>query len=515
MIASPASHRRRFRRGNRSWFFAGLTLLTFLVAITAHSFWIDEACTAIIAQQPTLPDWWQHLTADRCSDLAMPFYVFWIWVCGKVIGTSEWALRAVNIFWFAGGLAAVCWSFAARRALQMGVFLAAAVSPFAWYYLNEARSYTMQLSTSLIVYSVIYYWWQNPDTNLVSTRRQSWLFVTALVLLCGSSMLSMILATVPLLLLGVLLPPQKIQKLLRTDWLAWLTGILLLGLLGCYYLWIMRLGTHATAIAGTDWKNPLFIGYELLGFAGLGPGRLEIRTDGMHAFKTYAVFLLAMAVAFAGLGMYAFRELRRKLGTQKLTGALVAIAIPAGLLVILAVFLHFRILGRHFASFAPLGFFLLGVGLAGAWRSGPSGRIVAVAFFTLYLASTWSLRFAHRHEKDDYRSASGMARQALLEGKTVWWNADGDSAKYYQVPITAGGGTGHAEALLLASPLPETLRSLVPPDVIIASRREVYDATGAIEQFLVQQQYQQSAALTAFTIWTRKLAGTDSTRKTP
>ena len=56
MIASPASHRRRFRRGNRSWFFAGLTLLTFLVAITAHSFWIDEACTAIIAQQPTLPE---------------------------------------------------------------------------------------------------------------------------------------------------------------------------------------------------------------------------------------------------------------------------------------------------------------------------------------------------------------------------------------------------------------------------------------------------------------------------
>jgi hypothetical protein len=500
-MTPPATQPCRSGDKTRIGFFIAAALVAALLAITARSFWIDECYTALIAQQPTLADWWRHLLAEHCSDIAQPFYVFWIWLCEKMVGSSELALRAVNVFWFAGGLLAVVWSFAGRRTLQMAVFLTAAASPFVWYYLNEARSYSMQLNASLMLFSLIHHWWDKPDTLVISARKQAWLFVAVWVLLCGSSMLSMILGLTPLLLVGVLLPWKNIFVLLRAGWPAWLTAFGLLSFLGVYYLWTKHLGQLATPATGADWRNALFIGYELLGFAGLGPGRLEIRADGFHAFKPYAIGLAVYGVLVAGIIVLALRKLWHRLGGRKLLAVMLATGLPALILLGLASGLHFRILGRHCAALAPAGFFLLGLGLAQAWRGGWPGRALAAGFLVFYLASAGSLRFAHRHEKDNYRAAAVIARQALADGKTVWWAACGDAAIYYHVPVVPPGSATPAIALLMMNPAPETVRTAAPPDMIILSRREVYDPLGLLAEFMELRHYRAMTNLVAFTVW--------------
>jgi len=115
------------------------------------------------------------------------------------------------------------------------------------------------------------------------------------------------------------------------------------------------------------------------------------------------------------------------------------------------------------------------------------------------------LRFAARHEKDNYREAAACARNALAAGKTVWWNADTSAAIYYHLP-TARNGAVPGQAQWVVNPLRETLAAAASPDVVIASRPDVFDRTGALAEFLAQAHYQLVSNLTAFKIWVKPFA---------
>jgi len=95
----------------------------------------------------------------------MPLYIFWIWACEKFTGAGELALRLVNLFWFVPALVALALAFAGNRRRQTAIFLVMIFSPFAWYYLNEARSYTMQFSTALILFATIAHWLRDEKTS--------------------------------------------------------------------------------------------------------------------------------------------------------------------------------------------------------------------------------------------------------------------------------------------------------------------------------------------------------------
>src|SRR5690242_17894545 len=88
------------------WILLGLSLLVSFFAINNQSLWIDEALTAVKAKEPTLAGWCQAMAGEKASDLQMPLYMLYVWVCEKVFGSSEWALRSANIPWFMLGLAA-------------------------------------------------------------------------------------------------------------------------------------------------------------------------------------------------------------------------------------------------------------------------------------------------------------------------------------------------------------------------------------------------------------------------
>ncbi len=478
------------------------------LALTSQSLWIDESYTALKAQQTSLAGWWHELLRAGGSDVQMPLYMIWIWVCEKIVGSSEIALRAANLFWIFPGFLALWFSLARRPQLRLAVFLVAVCNPFIWYYLNEARPYAMQIGASLVLAAALCRWSEKPFSPASGEALWVWGFILALLALSGASMLGMIWAGAAILAALFLSPKERLLKLGRNYLFVWLAGLALLAVLGFYYLWTLKAGARASDAATTDWKNVAFIGYELLGFAGLGPGRLELRDGGLQVFKAHAPLLGWFAARVLGLIIFAARDLLQNYPRQKILGLAVVVAAPALFILGAGFAMHFRVLGRHFAPLLPVVVLLMGLGVTAAWRQGSTGKILVVGFFALCLASGLSLRLAARHGKDDYRSAAGLARSALAQGKCVWWSADAGAASYYQLPVTTNSAVA-GSALLLNNPPEELLPALVPADVVIVSRKDLYDPHSVIAGFVERNHFNQSAVLPAFVVWEKPAAKTN------
>ena len=110
-----------------------------------------------------------------------------------------------------------------------------------------------------------------------------------------------------------------------------------------------------------------FVGYELLGFSGLGPGRLELRSAGPAALRGYWAWLALYAVAIAiVIGAALLHEVRRQESPASGCWRSAAACLPAFILGVGCV-AHFRVLGRHFAPFVPVLLLLFASGLCVLW----------------------------------------------------------------------------------------------------------------------------------------------------
>jgi len=489
--------------GGRIWIFVLGLLFVACLAISNQSFWIDEASTASKAQQTTFHNWWHEMFQNKGSDLQMPLYMFWTWVCEKFVGSSEIALRAANLFWFVPGFVALLCSLARRPPLQLSVFFVGTFSPFAWYYLDEARPYAMQMGTALLLFAVLCHWSEKPFSLPKTEPLWLWGFVIALFALSGASLLGMIWAGAAIVAAIFLLPKERLLQLTRDYIFVWLVAFVSLLALGFYYLWTLHTGGRASDAATTGWKNVAFTGYELLGLAGLGPGRLEIRDGGLQAFKPYALELgLFTALIFILLSsglLYLLQNCSRK----KIFSLTFVTASPAVFILAAGFILHFRVLGRHFAPLFPVVVFLLALGVTNLWRRHTIARIVVLVFFAFCFASCLSLRFAERHARDDYRSAAMLGKIALGRGELVWWNADKQGALVYHLPVTNEPQITNA-AFLIANPDKEFARNLPKPDLVLVSKPDIYDNHNVLHNYLIQNNYHVERTLSAFTVWRKK-----------
>jgi hypothetical protein len=246
----------------------------------------------------------------------------------------------------------------------------------------------------------------------------------------------------------------------------------------------------------------LFIGYELLGFGGLGPGRLAMRSAGPAALRPYLVWLALYAVPTAILLGAALRQLL-KCGNRRHLAVAFGCFLPAAFLLTVGWVTHFRVLGRHFTPFVPVLLLLFTLGFSVLWsRRSAWARGVVLLFCALSLVSCLSLRFSSRHEKDNYRDAAAFAKTALHSGQVVWWNAAQEGAQYYDVPAATRPGSS-GEALLVINPARETLIGLPAPQIIIASKPDVYDNQAALAEYVREHGFQPERSLTAFVIWRR------------
>jgi hypothetical protein len=484
----------------RMWFFAAVSGLFFALAISQQSFWIDEVYSAMAAQQPTLDALWREQLSGMGSNLQAPLYMIWIWGCGKIFGTSEVSLRAVNLFWLVPGMLALMWALARDRALQLATFLVAALSPLAWYYLNEARPYAMQIGTSLVVFALLFRLALNQDEP---SRERLWVagLCAGSLLLSASGMLAMLWVGAYLGAAILSTPKGRLLGLARSYWSWWAGTGLMLFLLGLYYLWTLSLGARATAAGITDAKNFFSILYELFGFSGLGPGRLSIRTGGLESFRPW----LPGLVIYGGLLLVVLAASCRSIAASTSRRTLIcwtlAFALVLGFILAVGVAVRFRVLGRHCAPLLPLVLFVLGSGVAALLkRRDWAGRLVVAAFVGLSLVSCLSLRFSERHAKDDYRGAAAMGREALARGETVWWSATREGAMFYHLPLTEQP-VKPGLAVYVANQGKGFERDLPRPDLVLTSKADVFDRNGALADYLAPAGFCPTASFTAFTAW--------------
>jgi hypothetical protein len=472
-------------------------LLALLVAVSTQSLWIDEAIAAKFAMCPTFSAWFHSLAAARGSDPQMPLYLLWLWSWDKIFGHGEYALRMAGYPFLALGVIAFSW----RRP---ACALACGLSAFAWYYANEARPYSMQIGLSLAIIGSAM---RLAEGRLTPRSEMVWQMILVLsgTILGMIYMLGMFWTAAYWTFCLLCIPSLRRREVLKKTLPAWLGAFSLLLVAGCYYLWTLKVGARATDVGATDFRNVFFDFYELLGFGGLGPGRLEIRESGLAAFMPYAPWLAFYGIFLAAVFFIGLKCLFQKLGWKRGTLVLLLALAAAAFILGVGVEKHFRVLGRHLTPMLPLLLWIVSEGVQSLWQKrGLIGRIIITGWAVLALGSCLEYRFAVRHAKDDYRSAAAVARNALKQHQIVWWNADGVSAWYYgvsvgdpNIPVSPSSG----EAMYLFDPSLVLLQSSAAPDLVIASKPDIYDANGRLNAYLQANHYRREQTLPAFEIW--------------
>jgi len=473
------------------------SLLIGAVAVSNQSLWIDEASTAFKAVQPSLGSWWATMVQEKGSDLQMPLYMLCAWAWEKIFGPSEYALRASNIPWFAVAAVAMTSIFPKKVHLQFSVLILTLTNAFLWYYLSEARSYIVLFAFSAVTTACLLR--ALADQSSVNSAVWFFLFCVGLIGLCATSLIAVPWAVGATTAVAVSLGVNETRRMLwRFRWTTALTTAALIAL-ATYYIWTLRIGAGASEVGKTGPKNLLFILYELSGLTGLGPGRLDLREHGLVAYQPFLLILGLGVVAVVALSLAGFSALSRNINPRRLTFFGFAVALPCLLVLVAGYAGHMRLLGRHVTPVLPPVLAFLAVGLNGLFSS---PRLILRPFVflcvTALAASAVEIRFAPRHQRDDYRSAAAEARKAIANGKKSWWVADISTARYYKVPLDS------ADLTLSANLNEESIEGLPAPDLVLLSKPDIYDPAGKIENYLRAHDFKVTRTLPAFQIFQRQ-----------
>jgi hypothetical protein len=472
-------------------------------AITSQSFWIDEVSTAIIANQPSLADCWHAMAVDKGSSMQMPLYIAYIWGWEKLFGHAEWVLRAANLPWLALGLLAL------PRG-QVFLLLVVILSPFTWFYVNEARPYAMQLGASLMMLGALWHLTQADNDRERSrsegTAETLWTsaFLLGLVVVAGSSLLGVIWVAAALGSAVAVLGISKMAVLLKRHQIQMILFLAILSGLAFYYLHSLKAGAQAS-YGTTSASNVLFAAYEVLGLAGFGPGRGQIREQGLSAFYPYFLLLGLHVVALGIVLVAGCRSVLRRASARTLILVFAWFSGACLLLITAGVVKHVSLLGRHFTPVVSVTFALTAAGIVYLWQGSKVGKVVATGFLALSLGSSLCIRLAERHAKDDYRQAATLAQEAVAQGQVVCWSGSAMCADYYGLHFApTNTSPGHGFAWLANSPTAEVVAAKPVPDLVVLSRPDMHDRRGAVQQFLTLRHYKLVQTLPAVTFWRKE-----------
>jgi hypothetical protein len=472
--------------------------------ISGDSLWIDEAYNARFALLQGWTEFLGTLLQDHRSENQMPFGMFYSWLGGRLFGTSEWALRGVNLLW--GAITLGCFYRIGKKCEIYWLPIFMAVQPFLWYYMNEARPYGMQIAGGSLLFLAILEADENP---LMEIR---WLpaFVIGALVLCASSLLGAIPFFFYLLILLFVL----IQRKYNISKLAFTTlsiVFLVLIVLGFFYLWTLFRGAGGAKIWKPGLENIIFSVYEFLGFTGLGPPRSDLRVFAknsgsiIYAFGSYIPGLLILFGCYMSTMILFLKE--QCFLSRSVKFAFVIIFCSLVVLLGASFIVKWPFWGRHLAAIFPLSVYVI----AYPFRSLSRGnkifrRIILICLFIALTVSSFCLRFSNNYQKDDYRSATAYAMTALANGGSVWWAADSAAAAYYELPLGVPDKNGSIDLKKAANiiGIPDSVRdSLQTPSVVILSKADIYDNSGSLQEWLRSHGYLLSKKLQSFSIYSR------------
>jgi hypothetical protein len=171
---------------------------------------------------------------------------------------------------------------------------------------------------------------------------------------------------------------------------------------------------------------------------------------------------------------------------------------PIAILYLLGVVEGVRVLPRYAMPSFPAIAVVIALLATDLWKKSAIGKATLAALAAFLALSCINLRWNPLHEKDDYRSASALAVEALAKHKTILWAADQDTGWYYGIDFQAV----HPES---GTPLVQTwatpnITQDTFPEVVFLSKRDVYDGNGVISNLLSSLHYTARPGPFTFTI---------------
>jgi len=453
------------------WLWLALILAT-CVFISSDSFWIDEGNTAYKASQANFSAWSKSMFAVTSSDAQMPGYMLYMWVWQKFSGNSEFALRLSNLPWL------VLLVLAVRR-FPWAVAVAL-TSPFILNYLNELRPYLMQIAGAALAVNGI--------SRLKDEAPSAWTTVLAGCLVMSASSLLGVVWSLGAMIHVLVESPCRLKS--RWFWLRNLAFLPAFAFLGFYYAWTLVQGQGAALMGGRFLISLAAAGYELLGLAGFGPGKTELRIN-PKALMDYVGVLAPAALAIGGLLLWSLAGWFRHAPKRQVMAAICGVGTPLILIFSLVVLKDFRVLGRHLAPLSiPI---ILLVAHAASRPRLP--RRVAVLVIGLAIASSFSLRFSARHRKDDYRTAAAIAKNAIKNQRPVIWVADEWTAYFYGLDESRSGWQPWRDN--------RSVPALTGDETVLLTKPDIYDSKGGMQALLRERGFTPVRQLPAFTIFQR------------
>ena len=247
-----------------------------------------------------------------------------------------------------------------------------------------------------------------------------------------------------------------------------------------------------------DVRTLLFCFYEFAGFMGVGPSRLALRSDSTAALRAFlpsiCMFGLIM-VLFLLTAVIALRNRNRQ--SCRIPYPSVACSILGILsMEVVGVVTGMRVLARHWMPALPVLLLIFAQFSEASWKEKLLFRSPCILFLVVCMGSAFFFRFSPRHAKDDYRSASFVAQEYLDRGKTVWWAADGAAVLYYGVSSSPDD-----RFYILMGESDDSLDKLPPPDLVVFSKPDVYDHSGALRRFLEANTYSELRRIPSFSFF--------------
>jgi hypothetical protein len=435
----------------------------------------------------------------------MPGYLLYLWAWARLFGISEIALRLANIPWALLFTASLAWGVESVLNIRRA-WLIICLSPFVWFYMNEARPYAMVMGLSMVTTIAVLAYARDPQRF----RLAPWWAMLSLLALWSAHMLAIVLAPSLFLFLCVM-RPVPLKKFTRQWFFPFAVTLPFFICLALYYLWTFAHGKGGM-IEKPGLLNLVFAMYEFLGFGGLGPPRNVLRqSPNIHTLLHYSPSFGLGVLAFGIVIVAIILNLRRSDQRRTVFGLFIAFA--AGLLSMLTLSyaVHFRILGRHVAFFFPLLALLLLAGLqAGSQRR--RGRLAVCVLLPLAIA--WSVsdlrqRLLPSYEKDDYRDATALALNALGRGEPVLWLADTNTARYYGLRTTAILKPGITEEPGAAAAttncsldwFQHALKDNGSLLVVMSDKYDIFDSSGNCRRALQNLHGEHVANYPAFDAW--------------
>jgi len=491
--------------------------LTIIFAITRQSLWTDEGFTVWFASHRSLSTFFSALIGSPGApgDPQLIFYLLYMWGWIKAFGTSELALRAANIPFAILFIGTMAW--ASRNLLRRpGLWVYFCLSPFFWFYLNEARPYVALLAFSSVASVALLAYLLNPLEYKVLGP---WACLVALLWALGTHIMAAFLLPTLLVLvaLTVMGDPARGRSFLK-DWsrpsLLCLPAFVALG---AFYLWASTYGA-SKGYGKPTLSSLAFVLYEFAGFSGLGPPRNDLRNGPqLLVFVPFWPFILLGFIALLGVVFFLFSPHPPKIVISLAASLSVGVAIA----LIISMIVDVRILGRHMAALFPLLLITPMFWLKHSYNSrlASYGAIAA----PVVLAVAWGISDArlvllHKYQKDSYREAAftAIARVHSDQGK-ILWAADPHTAHYYGIQVRKGGQSAEignddgmewpaaVQAADAVNWTPEEARAYLDtattPTILVLGKTDSFDRNAAWRAQIQLPESAGIAQLSAFSIY--------------